>query len=174
MFYAPDNYPDIAELARHWEVIRDELEGLADAAFMKWPETNIYDGNWRVFPLFKVGSKVEANCLLCPQTTRLLEAVPGMINGGFSSLAPGTYIGPHHGYTNEVLRCHVGLLAAENCGIRVGTQTRTWNPGSCFVFDDTLEHEAWNRGTTTRVVLLFDFKREPDKPVVFPEHVYTY
>ena len=25
-----------------------------------------------------------------------------------------------------------------------------------MVFDDTYEHEAWNRGTKTRVVLIFD------------------
>jgi len=27
-----------------------------------------------------------------------------------------------------------------------------------LVFDDTTEHEAWNRGTQTRIVLLLDFK----------------
>jgi aspartyl/asparaginyl beta-hydroxylase (cupin superfamily) len=174
MFYPADSYPGIAALAREWRGIRAELDGLAQAAFVQWPETNIYDGNWTVFPLFKVGERVEANCLLCPETTRLLETVPGMINGAFSSLAPGTYIGPHHGYTNEVLRCHLGLKSADNCAIRVGDQTRSWTPGSCFVFDDTLEHEAWNRGKTTRVVLLFDFKRDPSREVIFPQQVYSY
>ena len=48
------------------------------------------------------------------------------------------------------------------CAIRVGRETRTWSPGSCFVFDDTQEHEAWNRAASTRVVLLFDFKRDQD------------
>ncbi|MET8093103.1 aspartyl/asparaginyl beta-hydroxylase domain-containing protein [Micromonospora sp. NPDC005220] len=28
-----------------------------------------------------------------------------------------------------------------------------------FVFDDTVTHEAWNYGTSDRVVLLFDFVR---------------
>ena len=127
-----------------------------------------------VFPLFKLGRKVEKNCLLCPETTRMLENVPGMINAGFSSLAPGTYIGPHHGYTNEVLRCHVGLKQSEDSAIRVGNEVRSWSPGSCFVFDDTIEHEAWNRGTITRVVLLFDFKRDPSREISFPEALYSY
>lgn len=174
MFYPADNYPEIAQLAHHWEIIRSELDGLEEAAFMKWPQTDIYNGNWTVFPLFKFGTRVAANCLLCPQTTRLLESVPGMVTGGFSSLAPGTYIGPHNGYTSEVLRCHVGLRPAQNCAIRVGSETRTWAAGSCFVFDDTLEHEAWNRGATTRIVLLFDFKRDPSREVAFPAEVYSY
>lgn len=28
-----------------------------------------------------------------------------------------------------------------------------------MVFDDTVAHEAWNHGTSDRVVLLFDFNR---------------
>jgi ornithine lipid ester-linked acyl 2-hydroxylase len=40
----------------------------------------------------------------------------------------------------------------------VADETRTWNEGQCLVFDDTSEHEAWNRGASTRVVLLLDFK----------------
>jgi len=174
MFFSPDDFTGISSLVHKWEGIRDELDELANSAFMKWPETSLYDGNWTVFPLFKVGTKIEANCLLCPRTTELLENIPGMITAGFSSLAPGTYIGPHVGYTNEVLRCHLGLKPAENCAIRVGSETRSWDPGSCFVFDDTVEHEAWNRGTQTRVVLLFDFKRDPEREVIFPDAVYNY
>jgi aspartyl/asparaginyl beta-hydroxylase (cupin superfamily) len=174
MFFSPDEYQGIPELAKRWTVIKEEVHSLAQNAFMKWPETNLYDGNWTVFPLFKIGTKVEENCLLCPETTRMLENVPGMINAGFSSLAPGTYIGPHTGYTNEVLRCHVGLKESEDSAIRVGSEVRSWSAGSCFVFDDTIEHEAWNRGTTTRVVLLFDFKRDVNKDVNFPEAFYSY
>lgn len=81
---------------------------------------------------------------------------------------------PSSGYTNEVLRCHVGLKPSEESAIHVGDEVRSWSAGSCFICDDTIEHEAWNRGTTTRVVLLFDIKRDPNKNVTFPEHVYSY
>jgi beta-hydroxylase len=40
----------------------------------------------------------------------------------------------------------------------VGDQVQDWQEGKCLVFDDTTEHEAWNRGDRTRVVLLIDFK----------------
>ncbi|AIO66090.1 aspartyl/asparaginyl beta-hydroxylase domain-containing protein [Burkholderia oklahomensis] len=174
MFYPPELFTAIPAVARGWETILHELDNLAQTAFTKWPETSIYDGNWTVFPLVKAERRIEQNCLLCPQTTRLLESVPGLVNAGFSSLAPGTYIGPHYGYTNEVLRCHVGLKPSENCAIRVGPEVRSWSAGSCLVFDDTTEHEAWNRGTKTRVVLLFDFKRDPSRAVTFPAEFYTY
>lgn len=175
MFYPPEDYKGIATLAAGWETIRDELDTLAKTAFMKWPETSIYDGNWTVFSLIRAGARVDEHCMLCPQTVALLEAVPGLVNAGFSSLAPGTYIGPHYGYTNEVLRCHIGLKPSENCAIRVGDEVRSWSEGSCLVFDDTIEHEAWNRGTRTRVVLLFDFKRDPTAgEVKFPEAFYQY
>lgn len=39
------------------------------------------------------------------------------------------------------------------------TKTRTWSEGDVLVFDDTTEHEAWNRSDQTRTVLLFDFLR---------------
>jgi aspartyl/asparaginyl beta-hydroxylase (cupin superfamily) len=79
------------------------------------------------------------------------------------------------GYTQEVLRCHVGLVTPENCALRVAKETRGWTPGSCFVFDDTQEHEAWNRSNQTRVVLLFDFKRDPSAPLSqFPDDIRNY
>jgi aspartate beta-hydroxylase len=31
-----------------------------------------------------------------------------------------------------------------------------WQEGRVVVFDDTYEHEAWNRSRQTRVVLIFD------------------
>jgi aspartyl/asparaginyl beta-hydroxylase (cupin superfamily) len=38
----------------------------------------------------------------------------------------------------------------------VGNETRPWVPGKAWVFDDTIEHEAWNGSDKIRVVLIFD------------------
>ena len=46
-----------------------------------------------------------------------------------------------------------------DCALRVGGQSRRWREGEPFVFDDTVEHEAWNNTGGTRTVLLFDFLR---------------
>ncbi len=74
----------------------------------------------------------------------------------FSLLKPGTRIPPHTGVSNARLVTHVPLIIPEQCGFRVGNTTREWVPGQAFVFDDTIEHEAWNLSDKLRVVLIFD------------------
>ncbi len=127
--------------------------------FIAWPETFLYETGWEVFGLYTYGHKLEDNCKLCPETTSLIEKIPGIITAGFSSLAPGTHIHPHVGYTNKVLRCHLGLVVPDQCLLRVSDQTRSWQEGKCLIFDDTFEHEAWNKSDKTRIVLLLDFQR---------------
>ena len=39
---------------------------------------------------------------------------------------------------------------------RVGAETRFWQRGEGFVFDDTIEHEALNPSNELRVVFIFD------------------
>ena len=39
---------------------------------------------------------------------------------------------------------------------RVGGETREWHEGKAFVFDDTIEHEAWNNSQQDRAVLILD------------------
>jgi len=51
---------------------------------------------------------------------------------------------------------HLGLIVPEGCGFRVGGETREWRVGEAFVFDDTIEHEAWNRSNEDRAVLIID------------------
>ena len=86
----------------------------------------------------------------------------------FSLLKPGTHIKPHHGLLNTRLIVHLPLIAPPGCALRVGSQTREWEVGKAFIFDDSIEHEAWNRGQSTRVVLLFEMWRPEislDEPV---------
>jgi len=37
-----------------------------------------------------------------------------------------------------------------------GNETRAWRSNEAWVFDDTIEHEAWNDSDDLRVVLIFD------------------
>ena len=61
---------------------------------------------------------------------------------------------------NTRLICHLPIIVPENCGaLRVGNQTRTWQEGKALIFDDSVEHEAWNNSNEERVVLLFDIWR---------------
>ncbi|MEQ9315554.1 MAG: aspartyl/asparaginyl beta-hydroxylase domain-containing protein, partial [Henriciella sp.] len=37
--------------------------------------------------------------------------------------------------------------------------TREWKPGEIFLFDDTIEHEAWNKSDQPRYVLIWEVWR---------------
>ena len=117
---------------------------------------------WSAFHLYKMGKLVEENAARCPTTMKLLEGAPQPDQQGrtpaamYSLLKPKTRIPPHMGVTNVRLVTHLPLIVPENCGFRVGNDTRQWIPGKAWVFDDTIEHEAWNDSDKLRVVLLFD------------------
>ena len=58
--------------------------------------------------------------------------------------------------TNTRAVTHLPLVVPRDCAIRVADQQHAWQPGRCISFNDTFEHEAWNRSEETRVILLFD------------------
>lgn len=160
MFLNAEDFPFTRILESRWQVIRDELANIPKGGYLAWPERFLYGEGWDVFGLYGFGKRLDGNCRLCPETARAVEAVPGMVTAGFSSLEAGTHIVPHRGYSTQVLRCHLGLIVPEDgCALRVADETRAWREGQCLVFDDTAEHEAWNRSASTRIVLLLDFTR---------------
>ncbi|HEX5339793.1 MAG TPA: aspartyl/asparaginyl beta-hydroxylase domain-containing protein [Gammaproteobacteria bacterium] len=118
--------------------------------------------SWNAFFFYRDGVRFEDNCRRCPVTAAALDSIP--INrvadhspeAFFSVLKPGAIIPPHTGVANIRLVTHLPLIIPPDCGIRVGEETRGWKEGECIVFDDTFEHEAWNRSDKTRVVLIFD------------------
>jgi beta-hydroxylase len=175
-------FPFLRDLEEQWEVILRELNNLlyneaenAVSYFHPWHEDDLYTGQWDVYGLYSFGDKLDDNCKRCPKTTKLVESIPGMATAGFSSLAAETHIKPHVGISDDVLRAHLGLiipdplpdydrrstgvLTARTCGLRVGEEIHYWWPGKAFVFDDRIEHEAWNWGNRTRFVLLVDFEK---------------
>ena len=101
----------------------------------------------------------------CPQTAKVLEAVPNLCEGDmpfafafFSTPRTQCRIAPHYAPANLRVRVHLPLLVPqpELCGITVAGETRKWKPGEALVFDDAFEHSVWNDGSKERVLLLFD------------------
>jgi len=159
MFMNAADYPFTVELEESFPSIKQELQRLSPRNFVAWPQKFLYESGWNVFGLYAFGHKLQENCSLCPETTRAVERIPGLVTAGFSWMEPGTHIKPHVGFAKPVLRCHLGLVIPEGCALRVGDEVRSWQEGKTMVFDDTTEHEAWNRSSSIRVVLLLDFKR---------------
>jgi len=90
------------------------------------------------------------------ETLDLAAAPPHTPEAFFSILKPGTHIPPHFGLSNLKLAVHLALLIPASCGIRVGAETRHWEEGKCLIFDDSFEHEAWNRSAELRAVLIVE------------------
>ena len=118
--------------------------------------------DWSAFHLWKEGKRIDDNCARAPRTAALAESLPlCRIEGRapavfFSILKAGSHIPPHTGVTNVRSIVHLPLVVPEGCGFRVGGETREWRKGEAFVFDDTIEHEAWNRSDRDRAVLIID------------------
>ena len=120
---------------------------------------------WSAFYLWKDGEIVAENAARCPKTVRALAGAPlARVKGRspavlFSLLRPRTHIPPHNGFVNTRLICHLPLIVPELCRLRVGNETRAPVEGKAWLFDDTIEHEAWNESAETRVILLFEIWR---------------
>ncbi|HEX7915359.1 aspartyl/asparaginyl beta-hydroxylase domain-containing protein [Rudaea sp.] len=169
-------FPWYAVLEQNADVIRAELREVlrGETGIAPFLGTNALDrvGDqlagaetppaWDAFFFYRHGERLDENCARCPRTAAILDSLPIVRIREhapeicFSVLTPGTHILPHRGVTNTRLVTHLPLIVPENCAIVVGGEKREWREGECFTFDDTFEHEAWNRGASTRVVMLMD------------------
>jgi aspartyl/asparaginyl beta-hydroxylase (cupin superfamily)/Tfp pilus assembly protein PilF len=160
-FHDPATLPAALALERDFATIRDEVDRLTGSAFQPEAENRMGRTGWDIVPLYERGRKNEANCASCPTIARIIEASSTVrTQAGLhyvSKLAPGMRIDPHTGPTNLRLRCHLGLSIPDgDCGLTVAGETRRWREGTCLVFDDSLEHTAWNHTEAPRVVLIVD------------------
>jgi aspartate beta-hydroxylase len=127
----------------------------------QWKELN-KSRRWSAYFLWNQGVAQPAHIARCPRTAQALKAAPQCEVAAraptvfFSILDAATHIPPHTGVTNTRLTVHLPLIVPPDCGFRVGSETREWVPGKAWVFDDTIEHEAWNRSDAPRAVLIFD------------------
>jgi hypothetical protein len=175
-YYADALFPWLAELDAATDAIQAEFEAVvgAEAAqlvpYINYPagvpldQWQVLNNNrdWTAIHLLQNGRLIEENTRHCPQLLDLLSRLPqpdvagAGANAMFSLLAPGAHIPPHTGITNSRLVCHLPLIVPDGCWFRVAGETRFWQRGKAWVFDDTVEHEAMNPSSALRVVMIFD------------------
>ena len=177
-FYERAQFPWLDAVEAATPAIREELQAIlrerdafrpyvqSDPSRPRNAQAGMADNpDWSAFYLVKDGVTIEANAARCPRTLAALAHAPlPRIRGRtpsvlFSLLRPGAHIPAHNGFINTRLICHLPLIVPPGCSFRVGNDIRDWVEGQAWVFDDTIEHEAWNRSSDTRVVLLFDVWR---------------
>lgn len=179
--------PVLKNLVGNWEKIRDEVLNLvSDPCFLhdypKWDKaggvSDLYDHYWKVCPLSKFDHEYTANYMSdrekqaiyllvamarsrCPTINCCISDLENEGNLGsafISRLVPGSVINPHHGYTNDWMRIHLGLVCDPDCKITVGGETRTWEEGKLLAFYDGQIHSVKHTGTKERIVLSVDIK----------------
>jgi aspartate beta-hydroxylase len=175
-FFDPALFPWFSALETKTSEIRAEASALLDSPTNamrpyvrldpgtpenKW---SALDGSldWGACFLWEYGVRNDAICDRCPATAAAIEAIPQNRVPGrapsafFSVLKAGGHIPPHTGVTNTRTIIHLPLVVPPDCSFRVGGETRAWVEGRAFGFDDTIEHEAWNRSSERRIVLILD------------------
>ncbi len=175
-FYDREMFPWLETLEAATDDIRREARVVLDedsqnftpyvshpegAPIYQWAELN-HSSRWRTYFHWKDGKRLEDQCRRCPVTAAIGESLPVIDIPDFgptimySVLAPRTTIPPHSSVTNARLVVHLPLIVPEGCRFRVGNDTRPWREGEAWVFDDTINHEAWNDSDAYRVILMID------------------
>lgn len=153
----------LALLAQGTEGFRPYIQTEIDRA--RVDDNRLRDNDdWSALFLCENGKRSEDVIARCPSSWAALQAAPmphiaNSPTAMFSLLRPGARIAPHTGTHNARLICHLPLIVPPGCRFRVGNETREWTEGKILIFDDSIEHEAWNDGDEDRVVLIFDIWR---------------
>lgn len=171
-FHDTKAFPWIKVLEENFPLIKREYTNLVQHKKvpsdydMSTEHTKLHSGEWDWHSYILKGKKQPQFVEHCPETTRILDSIEGLMYGTplsyafFSTLHGNSRIQPHTGPANLRLRCHFPLSVptedSTRCGIRVGETSRPWRLGEAMLFDDTYEHEVWNNCEQERVVLLLD------------------
>jgi aspartate beta-hydroxylase len=177
-FFNPADFTWVAALEAQTDAIRAELLEVLkeDTAFKPYVEGSanrpqspqhgmLNNPDWSAFYLWKNGEMVPQNAARCPKTMAAVANIPLTHTNNrspsvlFSLLRPGAHIPAHCGFVNTRLICHLPLIVPKGCTFRVGNEIRPWVEGKVWLFDDTIEHEAWNESDALRVILLFEVWR---------------
>ncbi len=167
----------LGRIAAQWQAMRAEVEDVIAAEtglapYVEAPENRpskehslLGDARWSAYHLWREGQPVAAAHTACPVTVAAIASAPIPHIAGrspmalFSILSGGTHIPPHNGMLNTRLIVHIPLIVPAGCRLRVGNEVRTVEVGVPLIFDDTIEHEAWNDSPDPRAILLFEVWR---------------
>jgi len=170
-FYDAASFPFLETLRPRFAALRAEAQEVVNRLALRELLYGVeprsvndgFVGEWARYYLESAGMSFGVNRRHCPETSRTLALIPGLVAAGFYILGPRSHVLPHTGICENILRCHFGLICPQECALRIGDDARSWVEGEFLVFDDTIEHESWNRSDRTRAVFHFDFLHPLDQ-----------
>jgi hypothetical protein len=184
-----DAVPWLRTVQRHWPVIERELA--RTPSWERWTSDQpdpgghcaFLSGQWTVHPVYfgrydaasmargrpdwqgRVQALTAGLPITYPETTALLRPLAPVNYAAFTRLHGKSRLAPHRHRNPESLILHLGLVIprGETSGLRVADRIHVWTkPGDAVVFNDTLEHSAWNDSDTDRILFYLDFQAPPD------------
>jgi aspartyl/asparaginyl beta-hydroxylase (cupin superfamily) len=169
-WHDPYGHPEIAPVVKALEsnhgAIKRELRSAWSGerdAFSDYEHYLSVQEDWQALYLYREGGLVPESAEVAPTAFRVLRefavepnVICPLLESHFSVLLPGARIKPHCDLWNFSINLHLAIDVPEGCGITVAGETRSWQEGSCLLFDYSFEHEAWNEGDRPRTCLLVD------------------
>lgn len=168
-YYNVSDYSWASGIEQEWPTLKEEISKFIkeqDSLFIS--NENTYAGlanvkGWHSMSSLFWGLKTQDTFAKnCPKTYAALKKIPGIISISFSKLEPQSKISKHHGETNAIMRCHLGIEVPDglpNCGISVDSEDKGWIEGKWLFFNDAQEHYAWNLTEKRRILIIIDIIR---------------
>ena len=144
-------------IKENYSEILSEFQSISAQAFPHFE--NIYKGNWNIIPFALDDKDFSDYKNIAPKTCEILDAIPGICLYGFSIFEPETETEELCSEDYENLRGNLCLTTNSNAKIVIEGEAREWTPGEIMIYDHTLNHYSYNKGSANHVVLLFDFKK---------------
>ncbi|TRW90369.1 aspartyl/asparaginyl beta-hydroxylase domain-containing protein [Candidatus Methylobacter oryzae] len=158
------DYPWAAQLESAFSAIRDEIMSLSsDCDFLGYEGGLAQQNMWSVVPMYYMGTPIRDFQKHCPKTVEIVNTLSGHCfeypwgDCLFSRQAAGSHLIAHCSIDAFRLRAHLGLDVPGDCTMRVKDNLLHWRNGEVFIFEDSFEHEVWNRSDKPRTVLIIDF-----------------
>ncbi|MEO0911554.1 MAG: aspartyl/asparaginyl beta-hydroxylase domain-containing protein [Pseudomonadota bacterium] len=120
---------------------------------------------WKMVTLRAYGYDYPENQAHMPLMQAFLQAHPEVVSATISVFPPGKHLRPHRGPFKGVWRYHLAYLVEElengvtAAELVIDGRTYHLKEGDDLLWDDTFMHEAINRSSNPRIVLLLDVFR---------------
>jgi len=164
--YDPAQVPAAKILEANYPVIRREVMdyfakygGTIEPTFTPYAYK---EAGWRMLSLYSMFMRYGESCARLPETTRIVESIPGMCSAQVALLYPRTRVRPHFADTSVFVRTHIGIQipgTLPDIGMRVKKHVICWREGETFSFCPAHRHRTWNRTDGIRIMLQVDTMR---------------
>lgn len=166
-YFNSADYDWCAQLAPHYKLFKHEFEQYVANNNLRpyfYKEQAAFTGKWKTVPVITWGIQ-RKKARQFPQTSKLLNQIPGLVSVSFSLLEPGGSINPHRGDTDAVIRAHFCLAAPTQGDIHftVDGVKSYWQDGGWILFCDAYLHGGFNNTPEPRLIMILD--------VLHPEHL---